>query len=345
MDEAGQSRSRYVRIADRASRLYAPAVHSLAALAFVGWMIAGAGWHQSLVIAIAVLIITCPCAMGLAVPAAQVVASGALIRRGPAGQGRQRAGTAGRSRHRAVRQDRHADAGRAARRHRRAFGRGEERSRSPWRRPAAIRSASASRNRLMARRDRARSGNRHQRDRQAAASPGRIGMQEVALERPQAGRRRSSGAICASAMTRPLITFADRLRPDAPRLRWRGFAADGRRCQHRFGRQRRRRGARGRGARHPRPGRHRIPRASWRSLESLKAAWPPPADGGRRAERRPRAGRRACLHRARHRQRCQPAGCRRGVHRRKADAGGAGGAGRAPHDGGRAAELRLRHRL
>lgn len=82
MDEAGQSRSHYVRIADRASRLYAPVVHALAALAFVGWMIAGAGWHQSLVIAIAVLIITCPCAMGLAVPAAQVVASGALLRRG-----------------------------------------------------------------------------------------------------------------------------------------------------------------------------------------------------------------------------------------------------------------------
>ncbi|MFN2099677.1 heavy metal translocating P-type ATPase [Altererythrobacter sp. MF3-039] len=82
MDEAGQSRSQYVRIADRASRLYAPAVHSLAALAFIGWMIAGAGWHQSLVIAIAVLIITCPCAMGLAVPAAQVTASGALIKRG-----------------------------------------------------------------------------------------------------------------------------------------------------------------------------------------------------------------------------------------------------------------------
>jgi len=82
MDEAGQSRSKYVRIADRASRLYAPAVHSLAAAAFVGWMIAGAGWHQSLVIAIAVLIITCPCAMGLAVPAAQVVASNALIKRG-----------------------------------------------------------------------------------------------------------------------------------------------------------------------------------------------------------------------------------------------------------------------
>ncbi|MFM5918168.1 MAG: heavy metal translocating P-type ATPase [Novosphingobium sp.] len=82
MDEAGLSRNRYVRIADRVSRLYAPAVHSLAAMAFAGWMLAGAGWHQSLVVAIAVLIITCPCAMGLAVPAAQVVAAGALGKRG-----------------------------------------------------------------------------------------------------------------------------------------------------------------------------------------------------------------------------------------------------------------------
>ena len=82
MDQAGQSRSRYVRIADRVSRLYAPVVHTLAVLAFTGWMISGAGWHQSLVVAIAVLIITCPCAMGLAVPAAQVVAAGALGRRG-----------------------------------------------------------------------------------------------------------------------------------------------------------------------------------------------------------------------------------------------------------------------
>lgn len=82
MEHASQGKSRYVRIADRAARYYAPAVHALALLSFTGWMLAGAGWHASLLIAVAVLIITCPCALGLAVPAAQIVATGALMRAG-----------------------------------------------------------------------------------------------------------------------------------------------------------------------------------------------------------------------------------------------------------------------
>lgn len=82
MEAAGQGRSRYVRLADRAARLYAPAVHLLAAGSLAGWLIAGAGLHQALTIAVAVLIITCPCALGLAVPIAQVVATASLMRRG-----------------------------------------------------------------------------------------------------------------------------------------------------------------------------------------------------------------------------------------------------------------------
>ncbi|WP_298252944.1 heavy metal translocating P-type ATPase [Bradyrhizobium sp.] len=79
LESAVQSRSRYLRLAERASRLYAPAVHATALLTMIGWLIAGAGLHDSIVIAIAVLIITCPCALGLAIPAVQTVASGALF--------------------------------------------------------------------------------------------------------------------------------------------------------------------------------------------------------------------------------------------------------------------------
>ena len=82
MEASEQTRSRYVRIADRAARLYAPAVHTLAALSVIGWLLAGASLYHALVVGVAVLIITCPCALGLAVPVAQVVASGALMRAG-----------------------------------------------------------------------------------------------------------------------------------------------------------------------------------------------------------------------------------------------------------------------
>lgn len=82
MESAEQGRGRYVRLADRAARIYAPAVHVLGASTFVGWLLMGSGWEAALTAAIAVLIITCPCALALAVPAVQVAASSRLFSKG-----------------------------------------------------------------------------------------------------------------------------------------------------------------------------------------------------------------------------------------------------------------------
>jgi P-type Cu2+ transporter len=82
LDNALQARSRYIRLADRASRLYAPVVHATALLTVLGWVLLGASWHDAVVTGIAVLIITCPCALGLAIPTVQTIASGAMFRAG-----------------------------------------------------------------------------------------------------------------------------------------------------------------------------------------------------------------------------------------------------------------------
>ena len=82
LEKAVGARSRYLRLADRAAQLYAPMVHATAALTGLGWLLAGASLHDAIITAIAVLIITCPCALALAIPAVQVVASGALFRAG-----------------------------------------------------------------------------------------------------------------------------------------------------------------------------------------------------------------------------------------------------------------------
>ncbi len=83
MELAEQRRAAYVVLADRVARLYAPVVHGLALLTFLGWtLLFGLAWQVALLYAIAVLIITCPCALGLAVPAVQVLASGRLLARG-----------------------------------------------------------------------------------------------------------------------------------------------------------------------------------------------------------------------------------------------------------------------
>ncbi|BAL78424.1 cation-translocating P-type ATPase [Bradyrhizobium cosmicum] len=82
LDNALQARSRYMRLADRASRLYAPVVHATALITILGWGIAGASWHDAIVTGVAVLIITCPCALGLAIPTVQTIASGAMFKSG-----------------------------------------------------------------------------------------------------------------------------------------------------------------------------------------------------------------------------------------------------------------------
>jgi Cu2+-exporting ATPase len=83
MEVAEQGRARYVALADRVSRAYAPVVHLTALATFLGWVfVAQTAWQPALLNAIAVLIITCPCALALAVPVVQVIASGRLLRQG-----------------------------------------------------------------------------------------------------------------------------------------------------------------------------------------------------------------------------------------------------------------------
>ena len=164
LEKAVRRKSRYVRLADRAARFYAPVVHVTAALTAVGWLIAGASLHDAIVIAIAVLIITCPCAIALAIPTVQVVASGALFRVGRDSQRRRRHRTPGRSRHGGVRQDRNADAAGAARRQRRCH-----RLRTCWSAPRGWRCRAA----IRSRGGRARGARSHAVSMAPSKSPGR----------------------------------------------------------------------------------------------------------------------------------------------------------------------------
>ncbi len=79
---AQSSRAPVQRLVDRVSAVFVPVVIALAVLAFAGWLLAGAAPGDALLPAIAVLVVACPCALGLATPAAIMAGTGAAARAG-----------------------------------------------------------------------------------------------------------------------------------------------------------------------------------------------------------------------------------------------------------------------
>ena len=76
VEEAGGSKAPIARLADKIAGIFVPVVMTIAAIAFAVWMLAGQTLEFSLTTAIAVLVISCPCALGLATPVAIMVGTG-----------------------------------------------------------------------------------------------------------------------------------------------------------------------------------------------------------------------------------------------------------------------------
>lgn len=76
VDEATSSKAPIAKLADRVSGYFVPAVIGIAVIAAAVWLALGASWHFALTIAISVLVISCPCALGLATPTAIMVGTG-----------------------------------------------------------------------------------------------------------------------------------------------------------------------------------------------------------------------------------------------------------------------------
>jgi Cu+-exporting ATPase len=78
--QAGKAPSQ--RLVDQVSAVFVPVVLGIAAVTLLGWGLAGAGWEQAVVNAVSVLVIACPCALGLATPTAIMVGTGVAARHG-----------------------------------------------------------------------------------------------------------------------------------------------------------------------------------------------------------------------------------------------------------------------
>ena len=82
VEEASSSKAPIARIADKVSGIFVPAVTGIAVLTFAIWMISGSGISFALSRAVSVLVISCPCALGLATPVAVMVGSGVGAKNG-----------------------------------------------------------------------------------------------------------------------------------------------------------------------------------------------------------------------------------------------------------------------
>jgi Cu+-exporting ATPase len=80
--EAQGSKAPIANLADRVSLYFVPAIMSLAVLAALAWLVAGEGWPFALRVFVSVMVIACPCAMGLAVPTSIMVGTGRGARLG-----------------------------------------------------------------------------------------------------------------------------------------------------------------------------------------------------------------------------------------------------------------------
>jgi Cu+-exporting ATPase len=76
VDAAQKEKSKAQRLADRISAVFVPVILAVAAITFVGWLLAGAGTVAALITAVAVLVVACPCALGLATPVAIMAGTG-----------------------------------------------------------------------------------------------------------------------------------------------------------------------------------------------------------------------------------------------------------------------------
>lgn len=82
VEDAQAAKAPIQKLVDKVSNVFVPVVIGIALVTLVGWLIAGAGWEQALINAVAVLVIACPCALGLATPTAIMAGTGVAAKHG-----------------------------------------------------------------------------------------------------------------------------------------------------------------------------------------------------------------------------------------------------------------------